>query len=202
VVDHFRELVHPVFDDASRSLYYGILRRTPLVWGAAYWLGDQLSVSSPLLVGLNRLGMRKLRRLIVGERPDHVVSVHPTPVAALSELRARGVPIPPHTTIFTDFVAHTQWIYPSVDRYCVPAEEIAHDLLARGVPRERVVVTGIPVGTEFSLPADRAAARLALGLSPRLPVLLFMDGSGGGFGGWRTRCGSSSRWTSRCRRWW
>jgi processive 1,2-diacylglycerol beta-glucosyltransferase len=182
VVDHFRELVHPVFDDASRSLYYGILRRTPLLWGAAYWLGDQLSVSSPLLVRLNRIGMRKLRRLLLAEGPDHVVSVHPTPVAALSELRARGVEVPPHTTVFTDFVAHTQWIYPGVDRYCVPAEEIAHDLTARGVPRERVVVTGIPVGPEFTVPADRAAARLALGLSPRLPVLLFMDGSGGGFG--------------------
>jgi processive 1,2-diacylglycerol beta-glucosyltransferase len=182
VIDHFRELVHPAFDDASRSLYYAMLRRAPLLWGAAYWLGDQLSVSSPLLVGLNRIGMRKLRKVILRERPDHVVSVHPTPVAALSELRDRGLAIPPHTTVFTDFVAHTQWIYPSVDRYCVPAEEIAHDLMARGVPRERVVVTGIPVGPEFTVPADRAAARLALGLSPRVPVLLFMDGSGGGFG--------------------
>ena len=90
VVDHFRDLVHPAFDNASRSLYYAILRQTPLLWGAAYWLGDQLSVSSPLLIGLNRLGMRKLRRLMLRERPDHVVSVHPTPVAALSELRARG----------------------------------------------------------------------------------------------------------------
>lgn len=182
VVDHFRELVHPVFDNASRSLYYSILRQTPLLWGGAYWLADQLSVSSPLLVRLNRIGMRKLRRLLLAERPDHVVSVHPTPVAALSELRARGLDVPPHTTVFTDFVAHTQWIYPGVDRYCVPADEIAHDLTARGVPRDRVVVTGIPVAPEFTVPADRAAARLALGLSPRLPVLLFMDGSGGGFG--------------------
>ena len=182
VVDHFRELVHPVFDNASRSLYYSILRQTPLLWGGAYWLADQLSVSSPLLVRLNRIGMRKLRRLLLAERPDHVVSVHPTPVAALSELRARGLDVPPHTTVFTDFVAHTQWIYPGVDRYCVPADEIAHDLMARGVPRDRVVVTGIPVAPEFTVPADRAAARLALGLSPRLPVLLFMDGSGGGFG--------------------
>jgi processive 1,2-diacylglycerol beta-glucosyltransferase len=103
-------------------------------------------------------------------------------VAALSELRSRGLSMPPHTTVFTDFVAHTQWIYSHVDRYCVPAEEIARDLVARGIPRERVVVTGIPVGREFTEHSERAQARLALGLSPRLPVLLFMDGSGGGFG--------------------
>jgi processive 1,2-diacylglycerol beta-glucosyltransferase len=182
VVDHFYDLVHPEFDRLTRNLYYGVLRRAPVLWGGAYWLSDQLSVSSPLLMGLNRLGTRKLAQLLQDEPPEHVVSVHPTPVASLSELRRRGISVPSHTTVFTDFVAHTQWIYPHVDRYCVPAEEIERDLLARGVARERVTVTGIPVAEEFALPSERAQARLALGLSPRLPVLLFMDGSGGGFG--------------------
>jgi processive 1,2-diacylglycerol beta-glucosyltransferase len=183
VVDHFRELVHPEFDRLTRGLYYTMLRRTPHLWGMAYWIGDQLPVSSPLLLGLTRLGVPKLRRLLDVERPDVVVSVHPTPAAALSELAGGRHPVPPHTTVFTDFVAHTQWIYPHVDRYCVPAQEIARALVARGVPRERVTVTGIPVGAAFGRPAaERAATRLALGLSPRLPVVLLMDGAGGGFG--------------------
>src|SRR5262249_56056008 len=88
----------------------------------------------------------------------------------------RGEATPPHTTVFTDFVAHTQWIHPHVDRYCVPAEEISHELTARGLPRENVVVTGIPVAPEFLEQPERAAARLSLGLSPRLPLLLFMAG--------------------------
>ena len=182
VVDHFRDLVHPKFDQWSRALYYSMLRRAPVLWGGAYWLGDQISVSSPFMLGLNRVGARKLRRLLRAQPFDQAVSVQPTPAAALSYLRSRGEPTPPHTTVFTDFVAHTQWIHPHVDRYCVPAEEIAHELTAKGLPREDVVVTGIPVAREFLQQPDRAAARLALGLSPRLPVLLFMDGSGGGFG--------------------
>lgn len=182
VVDHFYDLVHPEFDRLTRKLYYGVLRRTPVLWGAAYWLGDQISVSSPLLAGLNQIGTRKLGKLLAAEPVDHVVSVHPTPVAALSELERRGHRIPPHTTVFTDFVAHTQWIFPRVERYCVPADEIARDLIARGVARERVTVTGIPVAEAFTHHPERAQARLALGLSPRMPVLLFMDGSGGGFG--------------------
>jgi processive 1,2-diacylglycerol beta-glucosyltransferase len=182
VVDHFRDLVHPKFDQWTRALYYAILRRAPALWGGAYWLGDQISVSSRFMLGFNRVGARKLRRLLRAQRFDHAVSVQPTPAAALSYLRSRGEPTPPHTTVFTDFVAHTQWIHPHVDRYCVPAEEIAHELTAKGLPREGVVVTGIPVAGEFLQQPDRAAARLAMGLSPRLPVLLFMDGSGGGFG--------------------
>jgi len=182
VVDHFYDLVHPEFDRLTRNLYYAVLRRTPVLWGVAYWLGDQLSVSSPLLARLNLVGMRKLGKLLAADPPDRIVSVHPTPVASLSALRRRGLRIPSHTTVFTDFVAHTQWIYPGVDRYCVPAQEIARDLMARGVARDRVTVTGIPVAGEFTELSERAQARLALGLSPRLPVLLFMDGSGGGFG--------------------
>ena len=182
VVDHFRDLVHPVFDQWSRAVYYGILHRAPALWGGAYWMGDQISVSSPFMLGFNRVGARKLRGLLRAGRFDQAVSVQPTPAAALSYLRSRGEPTPPHTTVFTDFVAHTQWIHPYLDRYCVPAEEIAHELTAKGLPRESVVVTGIPVGSEFLHQPDRAAARLAVGLSPRLPVLLFMDGSGGGFG--------------------
>lgn len=182
VVDHFRDLVHPAFDQWSRALYYGILHRTPAVWGGAYWLGDRINVGSPLLLGLNRVGARKLRRMLLAHRYDQVISVQPTPAGALSYLRSRGEATPPHTTVFTDFVAHTQWIHPHVDRYCVPSEEISHELTARGLPRESVMVTGIPVGPEFRESADRSAARLSLGLSPRLPVLLFMDGSDGGFG--------------------
>jgi processive 1,2-diacylglycerol beta-glucosyltransferase len=182
VVDHFRDLVHPTFDQWSRAFYYAILHRAPALWGGAYWVGDQISISSPFLLGFNRLGARKLRRLLRAQRFDHVVSVQPTPAAALSYLRACGEPTPSHTTVFTDFVAHTQWILPHLDRYCVPAEEIGHELTAKGLPRESVVVTGIPVAPEFLHQPDRAAARLAVGLSPRQPVLLFMDGSGGGFG--------------------
>ena len=150
VVDHFRDLVHPKFDRWSRALYYGILRRAPALWGGAYWMGDQISVSSPFMLGFNRVGARKLRRLLRAHKFDQAVSVQPTPAAALSFLRSRGEPTPPHTTVFTDFVAHTQWIHPHVDRYCVPAEEIAHELTAMGLPREGVVVTGIPVACDFS----------------------------------------------------
>jgi processive 1,2-diacylglycerol beta-glucosyltransferase len=182
VLDHFRAFVHPAFDCLTRSFYYLLLRRAPLLWGGAYWLGDQLPVHSPLLLGMNSLGARKLGALLNASHPDLVVSVHPTPAGAFSELRASGQVRVPHATVFTDFVAHTQWIYPEVDWYCVPADEIKHDLVARGVPRERIAVTGMPVAQEFAEPVDRTAARRALGLSSRVPVLLAMAGSHGGLG--------------------
>ncbi|MGH7357016.1 MAG: MGDG synthase family glycosyltransferase [Candidatus Rokuibacteriota bacterium] len=182
VVDHFRDLVHPVFARASRSIYYGVLRHSPALWGAAYALADRLPSDSPLTFGMTRLGAGRLLAYIEREAPDLIVSVHATPAVVLSALAAAGGRVPPHTTVVTDFVAHRQWIAPRIDRYCVAAEEVQHEFIAHGIPRERVVVTGVPLRGEFEAPCDGEAARRALGLHSRAPVALAMAGSLGSVG--------------------
>jgi processive 1,2-diacylglycerol beta-glucosyltransferase len=182
IVDHFRDLVHPTFERESRWLYYRILRRTPLVWGMAYELGDRMASDSPGTFGVTRLGAERLAKLLAAQAPDVAVTVHPTPAVVMSLLKAQGRPIPPHTTVVTDFLAHSQWMAPHIDRYCVAAEEVKHEYIARGIPAERVVVTGVPLRPEFEEPVDAVAARVAFGLSASTPVALAMAGSHGTFG--------------------
>ena len=182
IVDHFRELVHPLFERASRGLYLALLRRAPLLWGAAYALGDRLSSDSPLALGVTRLGAARLATRLETLRPDAVVSVHATPAAAMAALAAEGRRLPPHTTVVTDFVAHSQWIARGLDRYCVADEQVGHEFVARGIPRERVVVTGVPLRPEFSEPVDPRVARQRLGLAAAAPVVLAMAGSHGRVG--------------------
>lgn len=182
VVDHFRELVHPLFDRASRALYLAILRRAPALWGLAYALGDRLASDSPLTFGASRLGTRRLAALLERLAPDAVVTVHATPAVAMAALACEGRRLPPHTTVVTDFVAHSQWIAPGIDRYCVAAEEVGRELVARGIPSERVVVTGVPVRAEFTEIPDAAEARRGLGLPADVPLVLAMAGSWGSVG--------------------
>ena len=182
VVDHFRELVHPLFDRASRTLYHGLLRRAPFLWGAGYSLGDWMASDSFLTLGVTRLGTKRLAALLDRLAPDVVVTVHATPAAAMSSLARLGNRVPPHTTVVTDFVAHSQWIAGHIDRYCVADPEVRHELIARGIPAERILVTGVPVLPEFSQPVARAAAREDLGLSTRAPLVLAMAGSQGELG--------------------
>jgi processive 1,2-diacylglycerol beta-glucosyltransferase len=182
VVDHFRELVHPLFERATRAFYYWLLHHAPGVWAAAYGLGDRLSSESLLTFGATRVGIRNLARLLDRLQPDAVVSVHATPAAAMSALAAEGRRLPPHTTVVTDFVAHSQWIARHVDRYCVAAEEVRHEFVARGIPRDRVVVTGVPLREAFGERVDAAEARRQLGLALDAPVVLAMAGSHGSLG--------------------
>jgi processive 1,2-diacylglycerol beta-glucosyltransferase len=182
VVDHFRELVHPAFDRVTRAFYAAMLRRAPVVWGLAYGIGDRLASDSRWAFGMPSVGAARLMAVIEAQAPDAIVSVHATPTLALSTLAQRGRRIPPHTTVVTDFVAHSQWIAPRVDRYCVAAEEVKHEFVARGIPPERIVVTGVPLRPGFETPLDPLQARRALGLSPDLPVVLAMAGAQGSFG--------------------
>ena len=182
VVDHFREMVHPLFDRSSRALYHALLRRAPLVWGLGYAFGDWMASDSVLTCGITRLGTRRLGALLERLAPDLVVTVHATPAVAISSLARQGVRVPPHTTVVTDFVAHSQWIAPYVDRYCVADPEVRHELIARGIASERILVTGVPVRPQFTHPVAPAAAREALGLATRAPVVLAMAGSQGQLG--------------------
>jgi processive 1,2-diacylglycerol beta-glucosyltransferase len=182
VVDHFRELVHPAFAGVSRAVYYWLLRRAPGLWALAYGLGDRLGPDSPLAFGLTRVGTARLARLLDTLAPDAVITVHATPAAAMAALAQAGRRLPPHTTAVTDFVAHSQWMPRPVDRYCVAAEEVRNEFVARGIPPERVVVTGVPVREEFSRPVDAEAARRALGLAPGRATIVAMSGTQGSLG--------------------
>src|SRR2546425_1211608 len=95
VVDHFRELVHPLFDRASRTLYHGLLRRAPFLWGVGYSLGDWMASDSFLTLGGTRLGTKRLAALLDRLAPPLVVPVPPTPPAALSAPPPPGDPRAP-----------------------------------------------------------------------------------------------------------
>jgi processive 1,2-diacylglycerol beta-glucosyltransferase len=82
----------------------------------------------------------------------------------------------------TDFVAHSQWMPRPVDRYCVAAEEVRNEFVARGIPPDRVVVTGVPVRAEFSRAVDVATAREAWDLSGDRPTVVAMAGTQGSLG--------------------
>jgi len=177
VVDHFHALVHPAFARVSGAVYYWLLRHVPAVWAFAYRLGDRMGPESPLAFGVPRLGVERLGGLLDAMRPDAVVTVHATPAAAMAALAASGRAVPPHTTAVTDFVAHSQWMPRPVDRYCVAAEEVRNEFVARGIPPDRVVVTGVPVRPEFSRAVDATAAQRAWELASDRPTVVAMAGT-------------------------
>jgi len=193
VVDHFLRFVSPLFARGALGLFWAISRWTPVLWGVAYRFSARIGPRSAAMGGMDRLGAEALARHLDASRPDLVVHTHPTPAGALAWLRARERSRVPHGIVFTDFVAHPQWVYPGLDRYFVPTEAVRAGVVALGVPPGHVVASGLPIDRSFAGPPEREALRAALGLEPGVPAVLVTGGMRGVLGGIADVCRTLAR---------
>jgi processive 1,2-diacylglycerol beta-glucosyltransferase len=183
IVDYFARFVHPVFDAFTKFSYIQSVRRAPMLYGLFYRFTGEIRPDSVTQRFINRMGMDRLERYLTEESPDAVCCVHCTPAGTMSDLRLAGRTTVPSLTVITDYVTHSQWIHPAIDRYCVPNESVRDGLLARGIPAPRIVVSGLPVERKFLRPLDRAALQRQYGLKPDVPVVLVMAGAYAMLGG-------------------
>ena len=162
-----------------------LFEKLPQLWAYLYAKSDRPSRDS--FVGkLKRAGEKLNTRKLFAELdrldPHAILCTHFLPAELLSRARARGRKIPPLWVQVTDFDVHALWVHPHVDRYCVASEEVAFRLADRGVPREKIHVTGIPVMPQFAAPLDREVCAREVGISASKFNVLMMAG-GAGVGG-------------------
>ena len=164
---------------APRGFRYDLAWRFIQRHGGRFWdwLFDFTDRPAPgpvrsLREGLNARLLRPLADELLRRQPDHVVCTHFLPAVAVARLacadRLRGRA----SVVVTDHLPHQAWLYPGIARYYVATDAVARTLVARGVSRAAVVVTGIPVAPEM------AASRLPLSIAPgqRLRVLFLAPG--------------------------
>jgi processive 1,2-diacylglycerol beta-glucosyltransferase len=177
-------LVPKEFRKLYGEQYIRLVEKLPQLWSYLYAKSDRPSrdsLAGKLKRAAEKLNTRKLRAEIERLNPDAILATHFLPAELLSRQKAKGRKLPPLWVQVTDFDVHALWVHPHVDRYCVANEEVAFRLADRGVPRERISVTGIPVMPQFSASLDRAACAGELGIaSDRFTVLMMAGGAGVG----------------------
>ncbi|MBI3343776.1 MAG: hypothetical protein HY028_02730 [Gammaproteobacteria bacterium] len=174
VVDYF-ETFTPAVAWISAYLYRRVTTYWPWAWGAFFAMTDRLSASRASRL-LNLMALGKARRFLRAHRPDIVISTYPICGQVASELQREMGHL--SATVVTDFGVHSQWVHPATDLYFVGADAVKEAVIGKGISRERIEVTGIPVRASFSLPVDREKARSKHRMSGA-PVFLL---SGGGWG--------------------
>ncbi|MEI7731222.1 MAG: glycosyltransferase [Verrucomicrobiota bacterium] len=178
------EFTSRLYRKAYSQGYVKFVERAPELYGMMFrktdnpaWL-NKLTRARRLLA---RAPAEKFVKVVREFNPDIAICTHFMPPEIFGNLRNR--PRRPLATkvvtIVTDFEAHALWMENNVDLYCVAAEETKARLVARGLPADHVLVTGIPIAAKFGAPVDGAAVRKQMGLRDDLPVLLVLSG---GFG--------------------
>ena len=164
--------------------YIKLVEKLPQLWSFLYSKSDRPSRDSfigKLKRAAEKLNTRKLHSEIERLAPDAILCTHFLPAELLSRQKVKGAKLPPLWVQVTDFDVHALWVHPHVDRYCVANEEVAFRLSDRGVPRENISVTGIPVMPQFSASLDRTTCAREIGIDPgRFTVLMMAGGAGVG----------------------
>jgi processive 1,2-diacylglycerol beta-glucosyltransferase len=162
--------------------YIKLVEKLPQLWSYLYAKTDRPTRDS--LVGklkraAEKLNTRKLDAEIARLKPDAILCTHFLPAELLSRARARGKTLPPLWVQVTDFDVHALWVHDHVDRYCVASDEVAFRLADRGVPREKISVTGIPVMPQFATQLSRETCAGEVGIDAKRFTILMMAGGAG-----------------------
>ncbi len=159
--------------------YLSLLHNTPEIWDYLY---DNLRVARKITKVkefINKLNSRKLEALIESFSPEAVICTQAFPcgvMAAYKEKRNKNLPL---IGVVTDYIAHCYWLYDQVDIYAVPHETTQQDLMDKGIEKERIRITGIPIAPRFARRENKDEIRERANLNPHLPTILIMGGSQG-----------------------
>ena len=122
-------------------------------------------------------GSEKLYHFILDGGYDNIICTHVFPALALTAM-LKHHPMP----LVTSFVPTDYTCSPSVenselDYYFIPDISLTEEFVQCGVPREKLIDSGMPVKQAFYQDTDKAAAKAELGLPADHQHLLVMCGS-------------------------
>ena len=169
-------LVSTMGESAPGIVFY----RFQWLWDLGFWFfagfGPTRRGTQALL---ERVGGRRLVRLIERTRPDAVVSVYPVTTEVLARLRRKGRIGVPVLAAVTDLSALRYWAAPGADGHLLTHPESEEEV--RAIVGDAAFVQAVHglTGPEFARPRSRAEARAALGLPADGKIVLV---SGGGWG--------------------
>jgi processive 1,2-diacylglycerol beta-glucosyltransferase len=89
-------------------------------------------------------------RLIDERQPDLIVCTHALPSYLSNRLKQSGQISVPLMNVYTDFFINNIWGLHEINYHLAPDHPFKEWLLSKGVERERIFVTGIPVHPEIT----------------------------------------------------
>ncbi len=164
------------------ATYNGIIKNAPGAFGAIYKAGDLYSatgLTSPIYFA-NTLYAKHLRGYIEENGFSAVVCTHLFAMEALTALKKRRADFAvPCYGVLTDYTCIPFLAETHLTGYFIPSEELKAELAGRGMEKELLFGTGIPVAHRFEEPMEKTAAREALMLPQDVPTVLVMSGGVG-----------------------
>lgn len=171
---------HTSFINAfMKSCYLKMLSLVPNLYEFMYQFTDGKRKGGCIQLLMAYAMSISIKSLIRKHEPDVIICTHPFPAEAVSHLGEKWRKNFLSAAVITDYSVHQMWICPHMDLYFVGCDFMQKQLIADGIAKNIIHVTGIPVAERFQKEHDKKLCRQKLDLALYKPVILLM---GGGLG--------------------
>ncbi len=179
--------VNKTIEKMTTKAYNGMAKKVPWAWGRIY-SDSQKGPLAHITSRSNKILAIKLLKLLREKNPDLIISTHPFGSQMCSYLKRKKKISAKIATIMTDFAPHDQWLVGSdfTDYYFVAHDKMKKYLIKKGISKQKVFATGIPLSSRFLQPHDKEKILKELNLKPEKKTILFFGGGEFGLGKTRT----------------
>jgi len=136
----------PAAKKAVYKSYNSLVKRCPDIYNRLVRSFDKTSASAPLKRSL----CKKIDDITKYYKPDLFISTIPLSSKYISAYKgsknSKNIPL---FTCITDIFVHSQWISSHTDAYFVASEKLKDFLISKGISKNSIYVTGIPVKKDF-----------------------------------------------------
>lgn len=165
-------------------VYVRLVQISPTLFGCVYKIGDayrRLPWRSPVYF-VNAQMVPVMDKYLKENKYDAILMPHLFPAEMVTQMKAKGINLPPTIFVATDYVCTPFTEETNCDAYVIPSRHVRYDFLRRGIPEEKIKSLGIPVRKEFAKKVSKGEARKELGLEEDTFYLLVSAGSMGAGG--------------------
>lgn len=176
-------------NDAVGNIYIGIAKHTPRLFGGIYrlgmWVGKKLhrmGLKSPVYYA-NALMAGRLADYLRENPFDAVVMPHLYPAETITYIREHAskykMEMPMTFAVGTDYTCIPFWEETALDYYFIPHRNLRTEYIRRGVPPEKLIVSGIPVSGRYQRRYSVQKVKSRLKIEENKECILVMGGSMG-----------------------
>lgn len=162
--------------------HVGAYRHVPKLFGKGYSYAEHhrsLFEENTTLYNYFTKASDGIYQLVIEKNYDAVLCTHPFSALILTDILKHHKLNAVTAFLATDFTCSPTAEQSSLDLYFIPDASLTDEFVGFGIPRERIVPTGIPIRKMFFTHTDKSQAKQIFGIPENHRHLLMMCGSMG-----------------------
>lgn len=142
------DIFNPLLNKLGSKIYYNLTERYPLVYNTIYDI-KRTNRNNLFDILICIVYYKKLYNYIKEFCPKLIISTFPLCSCAVSMIKKMCDLDTKMITVITDVSDSWEWLYNGTDLYMVPSMEVKEKLISKGINKNIIKVTGIPVKKRF-----------------------------------------------------